>query len=402
MGQFNYVARDRQGKKRTGVIQADKKAAVGPLLREKGLRLLEVHQKRETIWSQDIYLGAPVKLADFVIYLRQFSTLIKAGVTIVDSTKILIDQTESKVLKKTLAQVEVDLREGNPLSSAYGKHPKIFSSLFTNMVHAGEVSGSLEETLEEMADYFERQQRTRQKVKSAMTYPIVIGILALVVVTFLLISIVPTFVGMFDQFGGELPAITKFVMAASDWMIGQWWLLLLMIIGVVVGLYAMQQKRDMKFYLDYALLKMPIFGKLFRKALLARMTRTLSSLLGNSVTILQAMTLTEKVIENEVIARVLRKSRTTLEQGRSMTEPMIKHWAFPPLVTQMIAVGEKTGSLDEMLGKIADFYESEVETATDQLKSLIEPLLIVFLAGIIGVIVLSIMVPMFEIFNNVN
>ncbi|MEQ6389141.1 type II secretion system F family protein [Bacillaceae bacterium S4-13-58] len=402
MAQFNYVARDRQGNKKTGVIQADTKQAVGTILRERDLRLLEVEKKKETFWSQDIYLGNPVKLEDFVIYLRQFATLIKAGVTIVDSTRILMEQTESKVLKKTLSQIEVDLREGNSLSSAYSKHPKIFSNLFTNMVKAGETSGSLEETLEDMADYFEKQHKTRQKVKSAMSYPIVVGIIAIGVVIFLLVSIVPTFVDMFNQFGGELPGITKFVMAASDWVVNYWYLLTLIVVLFILSFVLIRQKKETKYYLDYFMLKIPIFGKIFQKSLLARMSRTLSSLLNNSVPILNAMTLTEKVIENEVMTRVLRESSEVLQQGRSMSEPMSKHWAFPPLITQMISVGEKTGSLDQMLSRIADFYESEVETATDQLKTLIEPLMIVLLAGLVGIIVMSIMMPMFEMFNNVN
>ncbi|MEQ6375680.1 type II secretion system F family protein [Bacillaceae bacterium S4-13-56] len=402
MAQFNYVARDRQGNKKTGVIQADTKQAVGTILRERDLRLLEVEKKKETFWSQDIYLGNPVKLEDFVIYLRQFATLIKAGVTIVDSTRILMEQTESKVLKKTLSQIEFDLREGNSLSSAYSKHPKIFSNLFTNMVKAGETSGSLEETLEDMADYFEKQHKTRQKVKSAMSYPIVVGIIAIGVVIFLLVSIVPTFVDMFNQFGGELPGITKFVMAASDWVVNYWYLLTLIVVLFILSFVLIRQKKETKYYLDYFMLKIPIFGKIFQKSLLARMSRTLSSLLNNSVPILNAMTLTEKVIENEVMTRVLRESSEVLQQGRSMSEPMSKHWAFPPLITQMISVGEKTGSLDQMLSRIADFYESEVETATDQLKTLIEPLMIVLLAGLVGIIVMSIMMPMFEMFNNVN
>ncbi|WP_102028878.1 type II secretion system F family protein [Salirhabdus sp. Marseille-P4669] len=402
MAQFSYVARDRQGNKKKGVIQADTKQAVRSILRERGLRALEVEQKKQTIWNQDIYFGQPVKLEDFVIFLRQFSTLIKAGVTIVDATRILTEQTESKALKKTLAQVEVDLREGNSLSSSLNKHPRIFSPLFTNMVYAGEVSGSLEETLEDMADYYEKHNKTRQKVKSAMTYPVVIAVLAIGVTIFLLLSVVPTFVDMFAQFGGEVPGITRFVMGASDWMTSYWYVVVIMIFALFVIFYLLRQRRETKYYLDLMMLRLPVFGKLFRKSLLARMTRTLSSLLSNSVPVLQAITLTEKVIENEVLARVLRESRNTLEQGRSMSEPMLKHWAFPPLVTQMITIGEQTGALDRMLDRIADFYESEVDTATDQLKSLIEPLMIVFLAGIVGVIVMSIMVPMFEIYNNVN
>ncbi|QHS24269.1 type II secretion system F family protein [Virgibacillus sp. MSP4-1] len=400
--QFSYVARDRQGNKKSGVIQAETKQSVRSILRERGLRALEVQEKKQTIWNTDIYIGNPVKLSDFVIFLRQFATLIKAGVTIVDSVRILIEQTESKVLKKTLAQVENDLREGNSLSASFQKHPKVFSALFTNMIRAGEVSGSLEETLEEMADFFEKQHKTKEKVKSALSYPIVVGLLAIGVVIFLLISIVPTFVNMFDQFGGEVPAVTQFVITTSDWMIQYWYILILLLLAFIVSILLIRQNKETKIYLDYILLKMPIFGKLMRKSILARISRTLSSLLKNSVPILEAMTLTEKVIENQVIAKVLRESRTTLERGRSLTDPMADHWAFPPLVTQMITVGEQTGSLDQMLGRIADFYESEVETATDQMKSLIEPLMIILLAGVVGFIVLSIMVPMFEMFQNVN
>ncbi|MCP8617935.1 type II secretion system F family protein [Salirhabdus salicampi] len=402
MAQFNYVARDRQGKKHTGVIQGDTKKMVHSRLRDRGLRVVDLQPKKETLWSKDIYIGNPVKLADFVIYLRQFSTLIKSGVTIVDSTRILINQTESKVLKKTLAQVEVDLNEGNSLSDALGKHPKVFTPLFINMVHAGEVSGSLEETLEELAEYFERQHETKQKIKSAMTYPVVVGFIALAVIAFLLIYVVPTFVDMFAQFDGELPGITKFVIGSSAWLIGNWWLLLLIIVIIGIGLYAMMQKPDTKYYIDLFLLRIPIFGNLLKKALIARFSRTLSSLLMNSVSILKAVALTEKVVGNEVFSRALGESRYVLERGRSMSEPLDKHWAFPPLVTQMIAVGEQTGTLDHMLGRIADFYESEVETATDSLKSLIEPLMIVVLAVIVGTIVLAIMVPMFELFNNVG
>ena len=224
----------------------------------------------------------------------------------------------------------------------------------------------------------------------------------ILVVIFLLVSIVPTFVGMFEDFGGELPAITKFVLGASEFMQSFWWLLLLLLVGVVAGLSAMKKNKQTKYYLDFAILRMPIFGKMMQKAVLARLTRTLSSLFSSSVPILQALSIVENVVENEVIGRVVRESRDALEIGQSMTGPMKKHWAFPPLVTQMIAIGEETGSLDAMLGKVADFYEKEVENSTDQLKSLIEPIMIVILAGLVGTIVTSIMIPMFDIFNHVN
>ena len=368
-------------------------------LKDEGIRVIEMNEVPETLMTKDLSFGQSVKLQHFVIYLRQFATLLKAGVTVVDATAILAQQTESKGLKKALLDVEQDLREGNPLSEAVSKHTKIFTPMFINMVNAGEVSGNLDGTLDRLADHFEKQHYTRQKIKSALSYPIVVGIVAIAVVIFLLVAIVPTFVSMFDQMGGKLPAITLFVVGASDFMQSCWWLITLLILIIVFLVSFMKKASNTKYYLDYMLLRMPIFGNLLQKAALARMMRTLSSLFSSSVPILQAMSIVEKVVENEVIGRVIQESRNTLEKGRSMTEPMEKHWAFPPLVTQMIAIGEETGALDVMLSKIADFYEKEVETGTDQLKSLIEPLMIVFLAGVVGTIVTAIMMPQFAMFD---
>ncbi|GGE75782.1 type II secretion system F family protein [Priestia taiwanensis] len=402
MPQFSYIARDRTGKKRTGILQAQSKHEVHMKMRERGMRVLEVEQKKETIWTKEIHIGAPVPLKVFVIYLRQLATLLRAGITVVDATRILAQQTESKALKKALNEVEEELREGNHLSAAYSKHPKIFTNMFINMVRAGEVSGTLDSTLERMADYYEKQYRTRQKVKSALTYPIAVGIISLVVVVFLLMYTVPMYVDMFNQFDGELPTITVFVLVASEWMLSYWWLMGLGIGLLFTSIYVVSREQRSKYYLHYALLKMPIFGGLLQKSALARTTRTLSSLFSSAVPILQAVTIVEAVVGNEVIARVLRESRHSLEQGKSLTEPMNEHWVFPPLVTQMIVIGEQTGSLDHMLMKVADFYEAEVDTATDQMKALIEPLMIVFLASIVGTIVLSIIAPMFEIFNAIK
>ncbi|MBT2636350.1 MULTISPECIES: type II secretion system F family protein [unclassified Bacillus (in: firmicutes)] len=401
MARFKYSGRDRT-KKRSGTVTAGSKREALEKLREDGIRTTEIIEVPETWLTKDITIGNPVKLQHLVIYLRQFATLLKAGVSVVDSTKILAKQTDSKALKKALMDIEANLREGVQLSEATSKHSKIFSSMYINMVKAGEAGGNMDETLERLAEHYEKQHNTRQKVIAAVSYPAVIAILAILVVIFLLVSIVPTFVGMFEDFGGELPAITKFVLAASEFMQSFWWLIMLLLIGVVAGLSAMKKNKQTKYYLDVAILRMPIFGKMMQKAVLARMTRTLSSLFSSSVPILQALSIVENVVENEVVGRVVRESRDALEIGQSMTGPMKKHWAFPPLVTQMIAIGEETGSLDAMLGKVADFYEKEVETSTDQLKSLIEPIMIVILAGLVGTIVTSIMIPMFDIFNHVN
>jgi type IV pilus assembly protein PilC len=398
LARFKYAGRDRRGK-RQGTINASSKRDAMLKLKEEGIRIIEISEVPETFLTKEISIGNLVKLQHFVIFLRQFATLLKAGVTVVDATAILAAQTESKHLRKALLDIEQELREGNPLSDAVAKHKKIFTSMFINMVRAGEVGGNMDETLERLATHFEKQHYTRQKIISALSYPIVIGFLAILVVTFLLVFVVPTFVQMFEDLGGELPAVTRFVLAASGFMESFWWLIMLGIVSIIVLIMVLRGNKETKYYLDYMLLRVPIFGKILQKAALARMMRTLSSLFSSSVPILQAMSIVEKVVENEVMAKVIQQSRLSLEKGDSMTEPMKKHWAFPPLVTQMIVIGEQTGALDAMLAKIADFYEKEVELGTDRIKALIEPIMIVFLAGIVGTIVTAIMLPMFEMFN---
>jgi type IV pilus assembly protein PilC len=401
MMRFKYSGRDRKGK-RSGTILAESKQEAIEKLRGEGIRVLEMNEVAETIFNKDISFERSVKLEHIVIYLRQFSTLISAGVSIVESTKILSQQTESKKLRAALIDIENELRKGNRFSEAAEKHKKIFTPMFINLVKAGEVGGSMEDTLARLAVYFEKQYQTKQKVISALTYPIILAFVAVGVVIFLLTSVVPTFVDMFADMGADLPSITKFVLRASDFMQSFWWLVILLGIGITFGYIALKQNEKAKYYLDYATLKMPIFGKMLQKAALARFTRTLSSLFSSGVPILQALSVVENVVENLVLAKVIRLSRDELAKGNSLTEPMRKHWAFPPLITQMITVGEETGALDAMLEKVAIFYEQEVENATDKLKALIEPLMIVFLAAIVGVIVLSIMMPMFDMYEHIG
>lgn len=401
MKRFEYSGRSRQGKV-TGKIQAASKREALLILRDKGIRVLEMKELPESILHKDIVIGNPVKLQHFVIYLRQFSTLLKAGVSVVDATNILSQQTESKYLRKALEQIETELREGNPLSAASATHKKIFSPMYINMIKAGEAGGNMDETLDRLAEHYEKQHATKQKIASAMAYPIVVAFIAIAVVIFLLVSVVPTFVDMFADFGGELPAITKFVLGASEFMQKSWYMIVLFFVLLFLSISIIKRNKKTKYYFDYFVLRVPIFGSMMRKAVLARMTRTLSSLFSSSVPILQAMTIVEEVVENEVIGRVILQARDSLEKGQSITLPMKAHWAFPPLVTQMIVIGEQTGSLDSMLAKVADFYEKEVDNSTDRIKSLIEPLMIVVLAGLVGTIVISIMVPMFEIFNQVG
>jgi type IV pilus assembly protein PilC len=401
MARFKYSGRDKHGTK-SGVAYGSSKRDAIQRLKDNGIRVIDIEELPESIFTKDIAIGNPVKLQHFVIYIRQFATLLKAGVSVVDATRILSQQTESKPLMKALLDMEVELLEGNPLSSAASKHNRIFTPLFINMIKAGEIGGNLDETLERLAVHFEKQHHTKQKITSALAYPLAVGFIAVIAVIFLLVKVVPTFVGMFQDFGAELPAITRFVLGASEWMQSFWWLLILFGFALAAIFYVIKNNKESRYYLDYFVLRIPIFGKLLQKSFLARLTRTMSSLFASSVPVLQALTIVENVVGNEIYAQAIRDSRKSLEKGNSLTEPMKKHWAFPPLIVQMISIGEKTGSLDEMLGKVADFYEKEVDTSTDQLKSLIEPLMIVILAGLVGTIVASIMVPMFDIFNKVN
>ncbi|MDN7226965.1 type II secretion system F family protein [Planococcus sp. N064] len=401
MASFKYEGRDRK-KIRSGVIVADNRRSAVEKLRDEGVRVIDIREVPTSTLQKDISFGAPVKRDQFIMFLRQFSTLMRAGVTIVDAVKILSQQVESKALRKTLSEINDELRKGNPLSNSLAKYPKIFEPLTVNLVRAGELSGTIDESLDRLATHYDKAYQTRQKVISAMSYPVIVGVLAIGVVIFLLSSIVPMFAEMFEGMGNELPMLTQVVMGASDFVKVYWYLIVLAALLFAGTIWLMKRNEKGTLILDTIMLRIPIFGKMLKKSALARMTRTLSSLFSSSVPILQAMTMTEKVVGNAVMSKVILASRDSLERGGSLTEPMKNHWAFPPLIPHMISIGEQTGSLDHMLAKVAEFYEKEVEAETDRLKALIEPLMIVVLAALVGTIILSIMMPMFDMFQNVD
>lgn len=399
---YRYKGRDRHGREKSGKLSSESRKLAIATLREQGIAVSSIDEMQGILYKE-IHLGVKkVKLKDFVIYIRQFSTLLKAGISVVDCTKILANQTTNKVLKAALIEIAGGLEEGKPFSVLAGKYRKVFPPLFTNMLTAGEAGGNMDEILDRLATYYEKQNKTIQKVKAALAYPIFVGVASIGIVIFLLATIVPTFTQMFQSFDAELPAITLFVIHLGDFFKAFWWLFLLFFIIIMMAIMYITNNKKTKYYLDYFVLKIPIFGKLIQKAALARMTRTLSSLFASSVPILQAISIVEKIVGNEVIAKVLKEARNSLESGESLAAPMKAHWVFPPMVSQMIVVGEKSGSLDLILDKVADFYESEVEQATEQIRSLIEPLMIAFLALVVGGIVGAIAIPMFDIFNEIK
>lgn len=402
MPQYNYQVKANTGRLIKGKLSSMDKASAVEELRKRGLKVLSVQEVRYTVLSTELYIGNPVKGIHFIIFCRQFATLIRAGVTLVESTAILSEQTESKPLKKALVDVNSSLLRGVSFSQAAQDHKRIFPPMFISMVRAGEETGDLEGTLDRLAVFFEKAHTTKEKIKSAMTYPIVVGIMSLAAVVYLLQGVVPQFVTMFASFDAELPMITKVVLSLSDSISNQWYIWVLALVAVLTAYqFAIRSERG-SYFIDYAKLKIPIFGKLLQKGAIAQMTRTLSSLYASSVPVLQSLAIVEQVVGNKVIGEVIRKSGDSLRQGSPLSDPLKKSWVFPPLVTQMIAVGEETGALDQMLSKVADFYEMDVDNTVDRLKSLIEPLLIVFLAGVVGLIVMAIMLPMFSLYSTVG
>jgi type IV pilus assembly protein PilC len=402
MPQYSYHVKSIGGKQLKGKLSSMDRTSAVEELRKRGLTVLSVEEIRKSALTTEIYIGNPVKSIDFIIYCRQFSTLINAGVTMVEATTILSQQTESKPLKKALVEVSSALLRGVSFSQAVMEHKKIFPPLFVSMIRAGEETGDIVGTLDRLALFFEKAHTTKEKIKSAMTYPSVVGIMAIGAVIYLLQGVVPQFVTMFASFDTELPAITKLVLSLSKSMSNQWYIWILSVMLFIIAFLLYRRTEKGRYAIDYAKLKMPVFGKLAQKGAIAQMSRTLSSLFASSVPVLQSLTIVEEVVGNKVIGQYIRKSGESLRQGNSLSEPFKKAWVFPPLVTQMIAVGEETGSLDQMLSKIADFYEMDVDNTVDRLKSLIEPLMIVFLAGIVGFIVMAIILPMFTLYSNVG
>lgn len=398
---FKYQGRASSGVMKKGTINASSERDAITKLRNKGINPREVTEST-SILHKEFTIGSRLKTQSFVVYLRQFSTLIRAGITVVDATNILAHQTESKALKNALFHIEEEVRAGTAFSDAARHHEKLFPPLFINMMRVGEATGNLDATLERLATYYEKQHRLRKSVQSALTYPIVLLILIFGVATGLLLTIVPQFTDMFEDMGAELPLITLFVLGISDVVQSIWWLILLFIIGIPILLrYLYKTNKQFKAGFHYFLFKLPIFGKLLQKSVIAQMTRTLSSLVSSSVPILQALTIVERVVGNPLIGQVILQARDSLEGGNSLSGPLERSWLFPPLVTQMVSIGEKTGQLDYMLEKVADFYEDNVDRSVETLKALIEPLMIVVLAVVVGTIVLAILIPMFSLFEQI-
>lgn len=400
MKTYEYAVRDRRGQLVEGKLEAQNEAALVAMLRSKGYAPVSVKETGAGM-NREIKLpgGDRVGLKDLAITSRQFATMIGSGLSLLRALTILSEQTESKGLAKTLAVVRTDVEGGMALSNALAKHPRVFPPLMINMCRAGEVGGFLDATLVQVADNFEAEVKLRGKIKSAMTYPVAVLVLAVLAVVGMLVFIVPTFKKMFDDLGGTLPAPTRVLVFMSEQM--SWFVPVLAVSVVVFGLLWSRVKNEerVRNVVDPVKLKLPIFGPLFRKVALSRFARNLGAMTKAGVPILQALDIVADTTGNVVLAHAIRDVQNSVRSGESLTGPLANHPVFPPMVVQMLAVGEDTGALDTMLYKIGDFYDAEVEATTESLTALMEPLMIAMLGGIVGSMIVALYMPIFKIFE---
>lgn len=413
MAEFQYRAVNSNGRTLRGIIEAVDQTAATVELRQRGLypvMLDAAGDKKSSLLHRDIKDIGKVSLAigkvglkDFAPFCRQFAALVRAGVTVVQSLEILTEQTNNKILKAALADVAADVREGLSLQEAFSRHPKAFPDMFVNLIGVGEFSGELDTVLDRLADFYETERATRQKVLSALTYPMAVLFVTLAVSVFLLIQVVPTFVETFEEQGVPLPLPTQIVIAVSNFLVHRWYLALLLVALIVaLVIYGKRTPRGRLIFGQLAL-SAPVLGQLNRLNLLARFARTLALLIASAVPILDAVNLTKKTLGNALYQRALDETGERLREGERIHAPLERHRKlFPPMVTQMVAIGEESGSLDMMLDKLADFYERDVNEMTTRLQSLLEPMMILVLAVMVGGIIVSVYLPLFTMMEFVG
>ncbi|MEQ8820349.1 MAG: type II secretion system F family protein [Sumerlaeia bacterium] len=394
---YQYVARSADGRVVSGTAEATDQNTVARMLRDKGLMPTEIKTGGASKKSaKQKGKKGRTKVDDLVVFSQQMAVMIRAGLPLIEVLDILADQTERISLRNVVRQVERDVEGGESLTEAMVKHAGTFSVFYISMIRAGEASGMLDSILEQVAVYLERISQLQRKVKSALVYPAVVTFFATVITVGLMIFVVPVFADIFADLGGDLPFPTRVTLAFSDFLKKRWWLLLLIIIAAVVTFIQYRKTKSGRYNTDKIFLRLPIFGPIILKSSIAKFTRTLSTLIRSGVNILYALEITAKTSGNMAIEKAVLNTRTSIQNGESLTKPLVDSGIFPPMVTRMIDVGERTGALETMLGKIADFYEDQVNAAVAALTSIIEPLLIVGLGLIIGWIVISMFMPMFK------
>jgi type IV pilus assembly protein PilC len=403
---FEYSVRDRAGKTVSGTLEADSATAVAGRLKAMGYAPLSINEVKTGGLNKELKIpgfGEKVKLKDLAVFSRQFATMINSGLSLLRALNILVDQTDNKALQKVLAEVRNDVETGSSLSGAMARHsPQVFPPLMVNMTKAGEIGGFLDSVLLQVAENFESEVRLRGKIKAAMTYPVVVFIMAILMCTAMLLFIVPKFAGMFTSLGGKLPLPTRVLQDVSNILKNTMPFIIVGLIVFVIVWRKVKHTDRVRNFMDPLKLKLPVFGMLFSKIALSRFARNLGTMMTSGVPILQSLDIVADTTGNVVLSRAIRDVQESVRTGESLAAPLQAHPVFPPMVVQMMAVGEDTGALDTMLMKISTFYDQEVEATTEALTALIEPLMIAFLGAVVGSMIIALYMPIFKIFDLVK
>jgi type IV pilus assembly protein PilC len=393
---FIWTGEDKKGATQKGEIEAPDERTVRTQLGRMQIKPTKIKTKPKDLFENVSFMQPKVQTTDVVVFARQFATMIDAGLPLIQSLDILYTQQENKTFKKTLKEIKESVEQGSTLAEALGKYPNIFDELFVNMVAAGEVGGILDTILDRLSGYMEKAQKLKKQVKGAMTYPIIVLIVAALVIGVILVFVIPVFEKMFADFGGALPAPTQLVVNMSRFLKGN---IHYVIGGLVIFVFAFKRYYSTekgRVVVDDVMLKLPVFGTLLRKVAVAKFTRTMGTMISSGVPILDSLTIVAKTAGNKTVEAAIFKVQSAITEGRTMADPLAESGVFPSMVCQMVAVGESTGALDAMLQKIADFYDDEVDAAVGNLTAMIEPFMMVFLGVTIGGLVVSMYLPIFK------
>ena len=399
MAQYNYKAMDASGKTKKGSIEAQSVDLAKERLRKEGLSIMEIDENKDI---QINFGRKKVKTRDLAVFCKQFGSILRAGVPIIQALDMLAEQMENKTLQTALKEAQTHVQKGGTLADAFKLNPEIFPPILYNMVAAGEMSGKLEVCFERLATQFEKDGYIQAKIKSAMTYPIVVLVVIGIVVAIMMIKVIPTFSEMFEEMGTKLPGATQMLVSFSNFLVHKWWLLLIIIAGIVIGIKFFKVTPTGQQFFGSLALKMPVFGNLSIKTAAATFARTFSTLLASGISLIDAVDQTAKVMKNKVIRDKLMECKSQVAKGVPLSKPIKDMDIFPVMLPQMMHIGEETGNIEDMMVKDADYYEEEVDLAVESLSAAMEPLIMVVLAGVVGVIVVAIYSPIMSMYDAVD
>lgn len=402
MASYKYEIIEPDGKSKKGTLEASSMEVALAELKAGGSVVVSIARATALNKDMEIHVGKAVSVRELSVFCRQFESVLNSGVTVIDALNMLAEQTENKEFRGALEDVRDSVQRGETLKQAMSQHPKIFPDLLVQMIDAGETSGGLDKAFNRMGSQFEKEAHLKGLIVKSMIYPIILILVIIVIVAIMMLKIVPTFTDSFDQVGGKLPGITLFVMGVSDFFVHSWYIMLAVIAGIVVLFQALKHTERGAFLIGRVELKLPLIGKLKIKTASARMTRTLATLMGSGIQLVDAIHLVTDMMNNEIVKQSLKKAEEEVVRGIPLSKPLADSGVFPPMVYHMIEIGEETGNMEDMLNKIAEYYDEEVEMATQSLLAAMEPLIIIIMALIVVPIVLAIMMPMYSLYDSIG